>query len=142
MPTLSPDMVIRRWFDELWNQGREQTIVDLLAADAKLYGLPTPDGQPIVGPAAFTMFFRRFRQAFPDIHVAVTRTVTEDDMVAAYCDVRGTHLGDALGTPATMKPVTFSGMCMGKVAGGQIVEGWNCFDFLTCYQQLGLLPKV
>jgi hypothetical protein len=33
-------------------------------------------------------------------------------------------------------------MCIARVAGGQIVEAWNSFDFLGFYQQLGLLPQL
>lgn len=58
--------------------------------------------------------FKLFRGAFPDIHIDVERTVTEGDVVAAYCHVTGTHTGD----------------------------GWNCFDFLTMYQQLGTMPPM
>ena len=31
---------------------------------------------------------------------------------------------------------------MARVENGQIAEGWNCFDFLSLYQQLGLLPAL
>jgi len=30
---VSPDAVVRAWFDEVWNQGREETIDRLFAAD-------------------------------------------------------------------------------------------------------------
>ena len=30
----TPEALARRWFEELWNQGREETIDKLLAADA------------------------------------------------------------------------------------------------------------
>jgi len=36
----------------------------------------------------------------------------------------------------------FWGMCIARVRNGQIVEGWNSFDFLALYQQLGLLPQL
>ena len=137
----TPEAMLRSWFDELWNQGREETIDRLLAPNAKVHGL-TPDNQPIIGPEAFKPFLRRFRLAFPDIRVTVVRTVAEGDVVAAHCLVTGSHTGDALGTPATNRSVTFSGMVIVKAAGNQFVEGWNTFDFLTCYQQIGLLPAL
>jgi hypothetical protein len=28
------------------------------------------------------------------------------------------------------------------VVDGQLREGWNCFDFLTMYQQLGIVPAI
>jgi predicted ester cyclase len=136
-----PEAMLRRWFDELWNQGREDTIDQLLAPEAKVYGLPTPDNRPI-GPDEFKPFFRQFRQAFPDIRITVLHTVAEGDFVAAHCHVVGTHLGNGLGVPPTSRAVEFSGMCIVRAAGDQFVEGWNCFDFLTCYQQIGLMPQL
>src|SRR5262249_12250700 len=96
MPT-SADTVMRTWFEQLSNQGQESTIDRLLAVDARIHGLPTPDGQPIRGPEAFKQFYRTFRIAFPDIHVDVERTLVDGDMVAAHCHVTGRHLGDMAG---------------------------------------------
>jgi hypothetical protein len=44
--------LIRRWFEEVWNQGREATIDDLCAKEAVGHG-QTPDGSDIVGPEHF-----------------------------------------------------------------------------------------
>ena len=42
-----------------------------------------------------------------------------------------------MGGKATHKPVDFWGITIGRVHDGRIVEGWNTFDFLTMYQQMG-----
>ena len=132
----SPENVVRTWFNEVWNQGRAEGIDRMLAADAVAHGLP---GGPMRGPQAFRTIFTTFRGAFPDIHITVERTVTESDVVAAYCRVTGTHTGDSLGVPPTGKRVDFHGMTILRVGDGMIREGWNCFDFLTMYQQLGVV---
>jgi hypothetical protein len=33
--------------------------------------------------------------------------------------------------------VNFNGIVIARVVDGRLVEGWNCFDFLTMYQQIG-----
>jgi hypothetical protein len=33
--------------------------------------------------------------------------------------------------------VEFDGVVMALVRDGRIVEAWNCFDFLSMYQQIG-----
>ena len=38
----------------------------------------------------------------------------------------------------TNKAVSITGMCIARVENGKIVEGWNNFDFLSMYQQLGM----
>ena len=139
---MNADTVVRMWFQDVWNQGREEMIDRLMAADALIHDLPTADGAPMRGTAAFKPFFRRFRDAIPDLHIEVVRTLAEGDCIAVHCRVKGTHTGPTLGVPASGRPVEFSGVAIARVRDGQIVEGWNCFDFLTMYQQLGLLPAM
>ena len=67
----------------------------------------------------------------------VEEAIAERDKVVVRCAVRGTHSGDGLGIAATRKSVEFSGMCMLRFKGGKIIEGWNSFDFLTLYSQIG-----
>jgi steroid delta-isomerase-like uncharacterized protein len=136
----TPDAVVRSWFEELWNGGKEETIDRLYAADGIAHGLPSPDGSPIRGREAFRPFFKSFRSAFPDIRVEVTQTVSDGDMVAALCHVTGTHQGHDIGITATGKSVDFSGMVFARVHNGLIVEAWNSFDFLSLYRQVGFLP--
>lgn len=135
---LTPASVMQRWFDELWNGGDESTIERLLHADGVIHGLPTPDGEAIRGPAGFTPFYRAFRDAFPNLQIDIVHAVSEGDWTVAHCRVRATHDHDAFGVPATGHPIEFFGVAIGRVVGGQLVEGWNCFDFLTMYQQLGV----
>ena len=140
--SLTADALIRQWFNELWNQAREDTIDRLMAPQAAIHGLPSPDGQPLAGREPFKALYRQFRSAFPNLTIQIGPVVSADGMAAAHCRAVGTHLGDGLGTPGTGKPVDFIGMVIIRVENGMIVEGWNCFDFLTCYQQIGLVPKL
>ena len=139
---MNPETVVTRWFKEVWTEGREEVIDELMASDAMIHDLPTPDGQPMCGCDAFRPFYRRFRSAFPDIEVKVVRTIADGEYIAVHCRVKASHGGDSLGVAATGRPVDFSGMAIARVRDGQIVEGWNCFDFLTLYQQLGMLPAM
>lgn len=143
MASAPADALIRQWFDELWNQGREDTIDRLLAPNATVHGLPTPDGKPLVGPAPFKELYRTFRTAFPDMRITVERMVAAGEHDAAV-QVRavGTHRGDALGVPATNRTVSFHGMVIIRAEHGKLVEGLNCFDFLTMYQQIGVVPAI
>jgi steroid delta-isomerase-like uncharacterized protein len=129
----SPDEIVRRWFNEVWNDGREAAIDRLMAPNALVHGL----GDVMIGPAQFKGYFRMMRGALQDLEVRVVRTVVDGEMVVAHCHVVARHAGNSLGGPATGRSVDFWGMTMARVVDEQIVEGWNCFDFLTMYQQLG-----
>ena len=128
--------VAQEWFEQVWNQGRVDTIDRLFAEDGIAHGLKDAAGREIVGPAGFKPFFHQFREAFPDMRIDVVDTVAEGDLVAARCVVRGTHLGHSLGLAATGKPVEFTGMTFVRVRGGKIVEAWNNFDFAAMNAQL------
>ncbi|MGI6456293.1 MAG: ester cyclase [bacterium] len=131
--------LLHRWFDEVWNQGREEAIDEMFAEDCIAHGLTDEHGNEIRGPQAFRSFYRRMRNAFPDVHITVEDVIKEGDQIAARCLVQGTHTGDGMGIAPTQKQVLFRGICYARVQDGQIQEGWNHFDFLELYQQLGVI---
>ena len=137
--SMTPDAVMRTWFDEVWNQGREASINKLFSATGVVHGLP---GGPLQGPASFHPVFKMFRGAFPDIHIDVVRSTVEGEYVTVLCRVTGTHTGNTLGFAPTGRKVDFNGMVLARIANDQFQEGWNCFDFLTMYQQLGAVSPT
>ena len=62
--------LMRRWFDEVWNQGKAETVHELLAEDAIGMGQGEPDVK-VRGPADFVPFVERIRGAFPDINIKI-----------------------------------------------------------------------
>ena len=127
--------LVRRWFDEVWCQGRAEVIDELLASDAVVHGL----GSDLRGPAGFKTFYSAYREAFPKITIQVEDIVAEGDMVAARWSGTGTHQGNGLGFAATGRQVRFDGMVFVRVERGKLVEGWNNFDQLGMLQQLGVI---
>jgi len=131
--------LIHRWFDEVWNQGRVESIDELLADECVIHGLADSSGKEVEGPAAFRAFHTQFREAFPDMAITIEDTIAEDDRVVARCSVRGKHTGDSLGFKATQAPIEFTGIAIVRVKDGKLVEAWNNFDFMTMNKQLGVI---
>ena len=131
---MSPETVIHQWFHEVWDEGKEEAIDRLMAPGALVHGL---GDAPIRGPEGFKPYFRTMRAALGDLEVRVVRTVVQGDMIAAHCHVVARHVGETLGGPPTGRPVDFFGITIARVVDGKLVEGWNVFDFLSMYQQLG-----
>jgi steroid delta-isomerase-like uncharacterized protein len=132
--------LVRRWFEEVWNKGREDAIDEMFAEDGIAHGLADEAGaEPLRGAAGFKPFYRNFRSAFPDIEVVVEDTIAEGDRVAARCTVRATHAGDTLGFAATQRPVEIGGITIARISDGKIVEAWNHFDFMKLFQQIGAI---
>jgi steroid delta-isomerase-like uncharacterized protein len=133
--------LVRRWFEEVWNQGREDTIDELLAANGVGHGLSDNDVD-VHGPAEFKPFVRSLRGAIPDMRMTVEDAVAEGDRVSVRLTVEGTHGGAGLGVPATGRRVRIEAIVLVRIVGGQIVEGWNSWDQLGLLRQVGALPAA
>jgi steroid delta-isomerase-like uncharacterized protein len=128
--------ILNRWFEEVWNQGRESAIDEMMWDDAPGRGLVRADGQDVRQKESFKAFHRQFRSALSEIHIEVQDVLTEGDLTVARCFVTAKHTGDGLGKPAKGNPVQFTGMTMARIKDGKIAEAWNNFDFMTMYQQM------
>ena len=124
-----------RWFEEVWNQGREETIDEMSATDGVAHGL-AEDGRDLPGPEEFRQFYRQFRSGIPDIHITVDQVIVEGDTSAVRFTATGTHAGDGLGIRATGRPIRFTGICMVRWRNGQMVQGWNEFDAAGLMRQI------
>ena len=129
--------LIRRWFDEVWNNGRDDVIEELFDENGIAHGLGDDPSNPIKGPSGYRPFYQTFRQAFPNIMVVVEDVIAEGDKVVARCSVRAKHEGEFMGRAATQAPVEFTGITIVRIGNGKIVEAWNNFDFMTMYRQVG-----
>jgi steroid delta-isomerase-like uncharacterized protein len=127
--------IVRRWFEEVWNQGRVETIDELFAPHGVAHGL----GDDLRGPDQFKPFHAAFRQAFPNIRIVLDQMIAEGDKVAYSWTAEGTHHGHLMNIAPTGRSSRFDGMGIVRVQNGQIIEGWNVFDQLTMFQQLGVV---
>jgi len=128
--------LMRRWFKEVWNEGRTQTISDLLAPNSIGIG-QLEDGSPLRGPAEFVPFVERIRGAFPDINVVVEDAFGAKDKVVLRWSATMTHRGDHLGMPASGKRVQMTGITIARIANKKIIEGWDNWDQLGMLKQIG-----
>ena len=131
--------LVRRWFEEVWNQGHADAIEQMFDANGIAHGLSDDPSNPIKGPKNFRPFHTLFREAFPNMMIVIEDMVAEGDKVAARCSVRAKHEGEFLGRVAAGSPVEFTGITIVRIDKGKIVEAWNNFDFMTMYRQVGHL---
>ncbi len=128
--------IVLRWFDEVWNQGREESVDELFSADGVAYGIGETD-PAVRGPKEFKAFLRTMRSTLPDVHVTIEDLIVAGDKAVVRIILAGTHKGDGFGVPATGNPVRVSGIIIVRAADGKLVEGWNSWDQLGLLRQLG-----
>ena len=125
--------LVRRMYEEAWNENRLEVIDEICAPDYVGIG---PYGNEH-GPEAVKRGVAKRRAAFPDIHVTIEDMVAEGDKVVARLTFRGTHKGEFQGVSATNKEVTWSGIWIYRVDGNRLVERWHNYDMLGLMQQIG-----
>lgn len=132
---------MRRWFAEIWDDGRSEAIDELLAPSGRIHGLGDPD-QISIGPAGFRPFWAQFCDTFPERHFVVEDGVESGDRVAIRWRARLLHGGNAMGTQATNKWVEITGIAFAYVRNGQLQEGWNNWDSLELARAIDALAPI
>jgi steroid delta-isomerase-like uncharacterized protein len=128
--------VVRRLFEEVWNQGKLEVVGELVAQD---YVYRTAHLPELRGPEGCKRLFAQFRAVFPDIQFSIDDMIAEGDKVAVRWRFTGKHSGAWGGATPTGKPVTVTGMSLHRLKDGQIVEGLIDQDILGMYEQIGLV---
>ena len=140
--------LIRRWFEQVWNQGDATLIDQMRARDARAVGLgeKTPETR---GASPFKAFYANLRGTFPDLRITIEDLIAEGDYVVGQWEGGGTHTGSAFkdflvgGLPAaTGRKMHFTGTTVLKVINGKIVEEIGLDDGVTALIQLGLLKAA
>ncbi len=94
----------RRWFDEVWNQRRDDTVCELLHPE----GVGHLEGLVARGVDKFLEARAYITGAFPDLTLTVDALIAKDDNVVVRWSLDGTHRGDSLGIPPTGRPSAFA----------------------------------
>lgn len=132
--------LICKWFEEVWNEGREATIDEMCHVEGIGTG-QAQQGATIHGPEDFKKLWRSIRAAFSEIHIDIHDTIEQDDRVVARWTMVMLHTGPFLGIAATNKRVSVTGISIQRFVNGQIVAGWDNWDQLALLVQLGAIPQ-
>jgi steroid delta-isomerase-like uncharacterized protein len=128
----SHEPLIRRWFNEIWNERRSDTIYELFAQDA----VGHLEGQEVVGPDQFHQFYSELTAVFPNLRITVDEVLSHGQSAAVRWTVVATYAGEGFGLEATQREVRFRGMSWMHIREGKIIEGWDSWNQEGLLQQL------
>ena len=111
--------LMRRVYDEMWNQGNPTLAAELFAQ-----------------PEGVERFVSEFLRSFPDLQHTVEGMLAEGDELAVRFSARGTHSGPWLGFAPTGKSIHYSGVTLARIEGDKIVEHHTWWD------KAGLIEQV
>lgn len=129
--------LIRRFYDEIWNEGNMDTADEIIASDF-IDGFTGNDGVDSLKEIVTIL-----RAAYPDFNIEYEDMVAEGDVVVVRVKATGTYGGgapDFLGIPDSAigkNVVVFSGVDYARFEDGQMAEGWGVHDDLLSLKELG-----
>jgi steroid delta-isomerase-like uncharacterized protein len=124
---------VRRFFEEVWNEGNVGEAEAFLAPEFVSHN--TLDVR-IVGPGQYGAAVADYRAAFPDLHTTLEDVLVDGDRVAVRGTDRATHRGDFMGFPASGREVTTTWIEIFRMENGKAAEGWLESDSATLRSQL------
>lgn len=130
--------VARRYWDELWNDGK-LAVADEIVSPEFTFHLPPPN-HPLRGPQDVKGLVVADRTAFPDLRFIVEDEIAEGDQVVYRWTFQGTHRGKWKVFEPTGKEVTFTGATIFRLTDGILVEARAISDALGLLKQLGAIP--
>lgn len=135
--TESKERTIERYFSELFNQGRLDLVDELLHPEYVNHSPGSPDLPR--GRDGVKVVVRALRAAFPDLAYTVEDVVVGPDAVAVRTTMRGTHLGDFFGLPASGRAFAVQQITIEHFREGRIVAHHRVTDEASLLRQLGAI---
>lgn len=128
-------LIVERFYEEVFNQGREEVLDEIISPDYMDYG-HNPPGQGVEGAK---QDYRDATAVFSDTHYTIDELIATEDKVIARWTGTYTHSGDFVGIPATGKKVSLTGISIYRLANGKLVETRNAVNWMGLLQQLGAI---
>jgi steroid delta-isomerase-like uncharacterized protein len=125
--------IVRRYYDELWNQWDVGVAEELISPDVTFRG---SIGLGTRGLDGFKAYVELIREGFADFNNTIEDLIAEGDRVVARLSYRGTHGGTVLDIPPTGKTVVYSGVAIFRIVSHKIVDVWVLGDVHGLMEQL------
>jgi predicted SnoaL-like aldol condensation-catalyzing enzyme len=117
--------IMVRWFEEVWNQGRRETIYELFAKEGVLH-----DGSTTFrGPDEFCKFYDALRSQFSDFRATPVVSLAEGDLACLHWSLTFRH-------KTAENPLRVTGTSVVRFENGQLIEAWQNWDAASLAVQL------
>ena len=138
MSTEQNKAVVRRIYEELWDQRKLEVADEVIACGGVNYD--TGLAPMRFGPEEMKGTVRMITAAFPDNRHKVEELIAEGDRVVAHVTLTGTHEGELMGIPPTGRKIEVNEIHIYRMRGGKAVEHRVGRDDLGAMRQLGVIP--
>jgi len=129
--------MVRRYYDELWNEWKVELIPELLAENFRFRGSL---GASAHGRNHFIDYINMIRAAFPEFHSHLESMLAEDNRVVARVQYTAAHRGKIFGIEPTGHHISYAGIGLFVIGGHRLMSAWVLADRYDLMQQLGAIP--
>ena len=129
--------IVRRFIEEIFVDGRKDTVDELLADDFQGHTWRSPTGDP---RADLKAAIDRAAAGLSNPEFTIEDLIAEGDQVAARLTTAATQSGEFMGMPPTNKRDSIEEIHWFRLRDGQVVEHWHQFDQMGMMKQLGAMP--
>jgi steroid delta-isomerase-like uncharacterized protein len=136
--TNANEAVVRRFYEELWNEWRFDVAAEIVAANVRFRGSL---GSILAGREELLRYVETVGDAFPDWHNRIDEMVSCGDRVVTRMTWSGTHRGPLGELEATGAFVEYSGAGFFRLSSGVIDEAWVVGDTAELWRALGRAPS-
>jgi predicted ester cyclase len=137
--------LVRRVFDEVFDQRRFECLDDLFAAEYEEHAVAPFTARPpgrVHGPTHMRATVEWLVAQFPDVTMTIAQIVAQPNLVAARVVSEGTNLGPINGViPPTGKRFRSEQSHWYSVADGRLAQHWATRDDLATMVQLGVIGR-
>lgn len=135
--------LMKRWFKEVWNERRIETIDELLSPDF----VGHYEHEEITGSDHWKeRVYYAILKAIPDFRVEVKDIVADRDTVVTRWQAKGILSEVLFGVSPSGEEFEFSGMSWTRIVDGKIVENWNNWSmsylFLRLRTEIQILREI
>lgn len=123
-PEQNRDLLLR-FFNEIWTEGRRESIKELFAKTGVLH----EGGKDLRGPAEFTHVYDIMFAQFSQFSFKPIVSLGQDDLVCVHWSCSFVHI-------STRTPVRVTGTSIARIKDGQIIEGWQNWDAASLTSQI------
>ena len=129
--------IARRWFEEVWNERRDETVDELMHPEAVFH----MEGSDVRSPDEFRQMRDAFMSAFPGLKIEIEDVISDGDQAVVRWHMRAKHEGSGFGERATKQPVAVRGMSWAVMRDGKVIEGFDSWNIGGLMNTIGVQAK-
>ncbi len=128
---MTNEQVIREWFRRFWDEQDMSAVEDLAQPDARASGMAHAHA---INPDEIVAFAQMMFGHIGNLKTTFHQFVDQGEWCAFHFTINATHL-------ETGNPVSLDAQTMTHIVDGRIKTGINHVDYISFFQQIGLMPE-